>query len=175
MASFRRRSDDDHSHAIQRRFIVDESKPAEVAAISIDDLFTAIDQFPADAPYARRGGWVGSTKEQWLGWLAQYDTPGHYDRKGTGYDVKFANNRVQNHQMLLWPLEVAGLDEATLAAARVASEQGKTAGQRAGAVRKHDPRTPRATPSQIDPGVSSLSTASPLTPGDPEQHGMVGT
>lgn len=116
-----------------------KSKPAEATAISIDDLFTAIDQFPADAPYARRGGWVGSTKEQWLGWLAQYDTPGAYDRKGTGYDAKFAYNHVQNRQMLLWLLEVAGLDKATLAAARVAAEQGKTAGQSASAVRKHVP------------------------------------
>jgi hypothetical protein len=115
------------------------SNPMETSSISIDDILAVIGNLPADAPYARRGGWFGSTKEQWLGWLREYDTPGYYNRKGTGYDAKFAYNHMLNHEMLLWLLEAAGLDKETLAAARTAADHAKSAAQKAGSVRKHVP------------------------------------
>ena len=71
--------------------------------------------------------------------MAAYNTPGYYNRKGTGYDAKFAYNHIQNDPMLLWLLEAAGLDKGTLTAARSAAVAGKTNGQKAAAVRKHAP------------------------------------
>ena len=105
-------------------------------SISVEQLIAAIERLKADAPYPRRGGWVADSKEQWLGWLSQYDTPGYYERKGTGYDARFSYNHVQNHQMLIWLVSAAGLDAPTVSRAAAAAEQGKTMAQRAAAVRK---------------------------------------
>lgn len=109
---------------------------ASSSSIRISELIAAIEQLASDQPYARRGGWIGTTQDQWLGWLSQYDTPGAYDRKGTGYEAKFAYNHVKNHQMLIWLLGATGLETPTLSRAAAAAEQGNTMAQKAAAVRK---------------------------------------
>lgn len=114
--------------------------PGDIPSVSIELFIKAIEDLRPDEPYLRRTGVVPfSTKDQWLGWLSQYDTPGYYDRKGSGYDAKFAYNHVQNHQMLIWLLAAAGLDAPTLSRAGADAEQGKTMAQRAAAVRKRVP------------------------------------
>lgn len=113
------------------------NRSVDVPSASIAQFIAAIDALRADDPYLRRGGDVPfSTKDQWLGWLEQYDTPGFYNRKGSGYDAKFAYNHVQNHQMLIWLLSAAGLEAPTVSRAGAAAEQGKTMAQKAAAVRK---------------------------------------
>lgn len=113
-----------------------KSTNAELPQISVTDLIAAIKRLAPDAPYARRGGQVYTTKEQWIGWLAKYDTPGHYKRSGTGYDARFAYNHVQNHHMLLWLIGAGGIETPTLSRAAAAAEQGKSMAQKAAAVRK---------------------------------------
>jgi hypothetical protein len=108
----------------------------DIPSISIDRFATAIERLHPDADYARRTGWVANTREQWLGWLSGYDGPGAYNRKGSGYDAKFAYNHVQNHLMLLWLVGAAGLEKPKLARAAAAAEQVKTMAQKAAAVRR---------------------------------------
>jgi hypothetical protein len=105
-------------------------------SISVAQFIVAIDKLNADEPYERRGGWYGTTKDQWLGWLKEYDTPGYYGRKGSGYDARFAYTHMQNHQMLIWLLAAAGLEAPTLTKAATAAEAAKTMAAKAAAVRR---------------------------------------
>lgn len=108
-----------------------------IATVSIQQFIAAVERLRADAPYPRSKGIHSyTTKDQWIGWLKQYHTPGYYGRKGSGYDARFAYMHVQNHQMLIWLLGAAGLDAPTLVRAAAAAVQGSTMAQKAAAVRK---------------------------------------
>jgi hypothetical protein len=115
---------------------VTTQRTAGSPAITVEEFMAAIERLAADQPYPRRTGWVGTTKDQWLGWLSEYNTPGAYNRKGTERDAKFAYTHVQNHQMLIWLLGAAGLETPTLLRAAAEAEQVKTMARKAAAVRK---------------------------------------
>ena len=104
--------------------------------ISVGALIDVIRTLKADEPYRRRNGYVATTKDQWLGWLSEYDKPGYYDRKGTGYDARFAYNHVQTHQVLIWLLGAAGLEAPKLVEAAAAADVAKSMAQKAASVRK---------------------------------------
>ena len=66
--------------------------------------------------------WYKSQKEHWLGWLAEYDGPGGYNRKNwRGRSAEFVYNHLGNPVMLLWLAEVAGVPKAKLLSARRAA------------------------------------------------------
>ena len=107
--------------------------------ISIAEFIEAIRALKPDEPYSRSGGWYGTTRDQWLGWLSEYDSPGYYNRKGTGYDARYAYTHVQNHQMLIWLLAAGGLETPILVRAAAAADAAKTMSAKAAAVRKLAP------------------------------------
>ncbi len=61
------------------------------------------------------GAWYNSQKQHWLGWLAEYDGPGAYQRKPSGRrSAQFAYNHIQCAPMLLWLAEALELPETKL-------------------------------------------------------------
>ena len=64
------------------------------------------------------GVWYKSQKEHWLGWLAEYDGPGAYNRKThRGRSAEFAYNHINCPPMLLYLAEAVSVPKATLLAA----------------------------------------------------------
>jgi hypothetical protein len=113
----------------------------EPGEIGVAILIGAIESLPGDGRFNARSGTTATTKEQWLGWLSEYHVPGYYDRKGVGYDARFAYNHLSNPRMLLWLAEAAGIEGETVTVAAAAAEEGKTVMQKAAAVRKCIPWT----------------------------------
>ena len=58
--------------------------------------------------------WYAHQKEHWLGWLAEYDGPGAYDRVVRPRSAEYAYNHVVNPQMLVWLAEAAGIPKAVV-------------------------------------------------------------
>jgi hypothetical protein len=66
-----------------------------------------------------QGVWYSSQKEHWMGWLAEYDGPGAYDRKNwSGRTAEFVYNHIACPPMLLWLAEAAGVSRTKLLAAK---------------------------------------------------------
>lgn len=80
-----------------------------------------------------------ASKRMWINWLSEYNTPGYYKRKGSGYDASFAYNHVQNAETLLWLAEAAGVGADVLLAARDSAIQKSSRSAQAAAVRRHVP------------------------------------
>lgn len=103
---------------------------------SVGELIRAIEALPSDEPKDREGAWYKTQKEHWLGWLAQYHTPGAYGRKGGGYDAKYAYNHIVNPYMLMWLIAAAGAEQSVVTAVEEAEARSKSLMQKAGAVRR---------------------------------------
>ncbi|QDC11535.1 hypothetical protein FHY55_06700 [Oceanicola sp. D3] len=83
--------------------------------------------------------WYSSQKEHCLGWLAQYDSPGAYNRKITsGRDARFFYNHGQCAPMLVWLAEAVCVPSEKLSAG-IASvlKAGPRNASQCGAFRKH--------------------------------------
>ncbi|HRF48208.1 MAG TPA: hypothetical protein PLC98_11340 [Anaerolineales bacterium] len=106
-------------------------------SITVCKFRNSIATLPADRPQVRPGIWYKTQKEHWLGWLAEYHTPGAYNRKSaTKRDARFAYNHVVNHHMLLWLISACGVDRKLAKAAQQATEGVPTMMQKSGAVRR---------------------------------------
>jgi len=111
----------------------DMTAPLAPTARTPAEFATAIASLPAnDATSAR-------TRQLWADWLADYNTPGHYDRKSTGNDARFAYNHIQNPEALLWLAEAAGVAALATQAARDEAGAERTLSAQAAAVRRNVP------------------------------------
>jgi hypothetical protein len=62
--------------------------------------------------------WYNSQKEHWLGWLSEYDGPGHYGRKNWHRSAKFVYNYINCPPMVLWLGEASGIPKRTVIQAK---------------------------------------------------------
>ena len=77
----------------------------------------------------RKDPWYHTQKEHWLGWLAEYDGPGYY-------------NRVVNPCMILWFGEATGVSRNVVKAAAADALAAKdNMGAQSAAIRRHIPRS----------------------------------
>jgi len=53
--------------------------------------------------------WYKTQHEHWLGWLAEYNGPGAYNRKVVKRSAEYVYNHVVNPQMLAYLAEAAGV------------------------------------------------------------------
>ena len=106
-----------------------------------EDLSAAIRLLPEDERQEDSTVWYRSQKEHWLGWLAEYDGPGAYGRKGGNRTARFVYNHIVNPDMLLWLIATSNVPEALVDAAVEAScaRDDMTLMEQAAAVRKHVP------------------------------------
>ncbi len=105
--------------------------------ITIKQFTKAIRALPPDKCRIYPGKWYTCQKEHWLGWLAEYDGPGAYDRKGgKNRNAKFAYNHIVEYRMLLWLVDAAGIPRSLVKTARGASAKPGTMQRKAAAVRK---------------------------------------
>ena len=59
--------------------------------------------------------WYNSQKEHWLGWLAEYDSPGAYGRQTEKpRDAQYIYNHIQCAPMLFWLAEAVEIPADTL-------------------------------------------------------------
>ena len=69
--------------------------------------------------WIREGAWYSTQKQHWLGWLAEYNGPGAYNRKTwRGRSAEFVYNHVVCSPMLLWLAEAAGVPKGKLRIAK---------------------------------------------------------
>jgi hypothetical protein len=62
--------------------------------------------------------WYNSQKEHWLGWLSEYDGPGHYGRMNWDRSAKFVYNHINFPPMVLWLGEASGIPKRTVLEAK---------------------------------------------------------
>ena len=74
--------------------------------LSSNDLLAAIISLPDQARLLPR-----SYKQQWIGWLSEYDGPGFYGRENSNRTARFVFNRLNSPVMILWLAEASGVDE----------------------------------------------------------------
>jgi len=87
------------------------------------------------------GAWYRSQKENWLGWLAEYNGPGAYGRTDHAQrNAAYIYNHIQCAPMLFWLAEALELPEDILDAAfkAITSIEAKGA-QQCAALRNHIP------------------------------------
>ena len=85
----------------------------------------------------RPDGWFGRQKEHWLGWLDDYDGPGHYDRKNWDVSAEGVYNRVVNPSMLVWLADAAVVPTPMVTRAmKAAPAGGPTMMQQSGSIRR---------------------------------------
>jgi hypothetical protein len=76
-------------------------------------------------------------KQHWLGWLGDYDGPGHYGRTGWHRTAEFVYNHVVCPPMVLWLGEAVGVPrDVVKAAASAAFEAEPTQMAQAAAIRR---------------------------------------
>ncbi len=81
--------------------------------------------------------WYSSQKEHWLGWLSEYDGPGHYDRKNWQRSAEFIYNHIVCPPMILWLAEASGVPKQMVsAAAKAALISGQRLPAKSAAIRK---------------------------------------
>jgi hypothetical protein len=68
-----------------------------------------------------KGVWYKSQKEHWLGWLAEYDGPGFYNRQNAKRSAEFVYNHINCAPMVLWLGEAAGISRAKVSEAKRAA------------------------------------------------------
>lgn len=69
---------------------------------SVRQLAARIRELPADRPKVTPGQWYRTQKEHWLGWLAEYQTPGGYGRTpDLSRGAQYAYNHILCPPMLL--------------------------------------------------------------------------
>ena len=61
-------------------------------------------------------------KEDWLGWLSEYDGPGFYGRKNADRSARFIFNKLNSADQIIWLAEASGVDAALLKKALKASK-----------------------------------------------------
>jgi hypothetical protein len=64
-----------------------------------------------------------SFKDQWIGWLKEYLTPGYYNRQTFVDDAQWAYQHLNNGRMIVWLNEAAGEDPRIIQAAIVAMDE----------------------------------------------------
>lgn len=90
-------------------------------------LRAMIEGLPADTAIA--GKWLtqahASHKAHWLGWLAEYDSPGYYGRSVPRIprSMAYIYGHIHCGPMLLWLAEAAGVDPALVEAADLRMRQ----------------------------------------------------
>jgi hypothetical protein len=105
--------------------------------VSIKQLFFAIYDLPSDKPKNTPGKWYKTQKEHWLGWLAEYDGPGAYGRKGDKkQDAEFAYNHIVEYRMLLWIVDAAGVERKLVRQAKATVDEKKSLSSNSAAIRK---------------------------------------
>jgi hypothetical protein len=104
---------------------------------SIKRLITAIEKLPSDSPRKRPRKWYTSQKQHWLGWLRKYHTPGAYGRQiNIHRDARYAYNHIVEHEMLLWIIDAADVDEKLVNRARKSIKNLASKQQKSAAIRK---------------------------------------
>lgn len=79
-------------------------------------------------------------KQHWLGWLGDYDGPGHYGRTDWHRTAEFVYNHVVCPPMVLWLGEALGVSTHTVAAAAAAAHAaGSTQMTQTAAIRRITP------------------------------------
>lgn len=109
--------------------------------ITIEQFRNKIKRLPADKSVQRPGIWYTTQKQHWLGWLAEYNGPGAYQRKNWGRDARFAYNHVVNPWMLLYLINAIPLPPEIIAAAEAANQTGSSMMAQSGAIRAVVPWT----------------------------------
>ncbi len=85
------------------------------------DLLRAVRKFPEHLPISDKLAWPRSYRSHrahWIGWLEEYDGEGYYGRQNWDRNARFIYNHIENHPMLIWLGEAAGLGEAVHRAVR---------------------------------------------------------
>lgn len=104
---------------------------------TVSELRAAIAALEPDAPIQRSGKWFETQHEHWLGWLDDYAGRGAYGRSTPSpTDARTVYNRIVDADMLLYLAHAAGVDAATVEAARRAAAGASTKMQAAGRVRR---------------------------------------
>lgn len=146
--------------------------------IRANQLLAIIGALPTRAPYSSR--FFGSSKDDWLAWLSDYDQPGFYKRNKPGVFAKAAYNFLESPWALVWLAEQLGIPRATPArATRESKLAPKNLASQSGAVRKVIPwqviedrlykqplfkrQMEIATPAQLRARIKRLSAHTPLT------------
>jgi hypothetical protein len=62
--------------------------------------------------------WYASQKEHWLGWLSEYDGPGHYGRNDWHRSAKFIYNHINCAPMVLWLAKASGVSKLAVVEAK---------------------------------------------------------
>ena len=84
--------------------------------------------------------WYSTQKEHWLGWLAEYDGPGFYNRVQWDRSAQFAYNHIVCPPMVLWLGEAVGVPESIVRQARRAAlTAGPSLAGMSGAIRRTIP------------------------------------
>ena len=108
--------------------------------MTVAQLRATIRQLPSDPPRTHYGKWYRTQKEHWEGWLAEYHTPGAYERDITvRRNAEYAYTPVVESKMLLWLIEAAGIGGAHVTAARRDASRARSMAGRSAAVRRRVP------------------------------------
>lgn len=100
-----------------------------IKEISVDEFMGAIKKLPSN-----------ERREHWLGWLAEYDEPGFYNRlAGQNRSAKYAYNHMASAGMLLWLIEAAGVKKGLVELAKSNCDRIDNVHQKCGAIRKQVP------------------------------------
>jgi hypothetical protein len=75
-------------------------------------LTTAFERRLSKTTSSLREAWYRHQKEHWLGWLREYNGPGHYGRKSWDVTAETVYKRINNPAMVLYLGEAAGVPTA---------------------------------------------------------------
>ena len=93
---------------------------------TIPELLRVIQCLPATMPESDRltTGSYATHKDQWIGWLEEYNGPGYYGRSNWNVDARTVYQRLNNGNMIVWLNEAAG-ESAPLIRRTIAKMRGK--------------------------------------------------
>jgi len=86
---------------------------------SIDEMLAVVRRLPAMTPQAGElpvNGYA-TFKDQWIGWLKEYDGPGYYGRADGKRDARWIYQHLNNGNMIVWLNEAAGESQSSVEAA----------------------------------------------------------
>jgi hypothetical protein len=105
------------------------NKKISIKEVSVDELIDAIKKLPSD-----------DIRNNWIGWLSEYDEAGYYDRQpDMNRSAKFAYNHMTSEHMLLWLIQAAGVNKDLVKLAKSDSDQFINMHQKSAAIRKRVP------------------------------------
>ncbi|TKV78003.1 hypothetical protein FDV58_27775 [Bradyrhizobium elkanii] len=93
---------------------------------TIPELLRAVRRLPTTMPESDRlpKDSYASHKDQWIGWLEEYDGPGYYRRSNWNVDARTVYQRLNNGNMIVWLNEAAGESPAQIRLAIAKMQQG---------------------------------------------------